>query len=99
MICNECGAELENNSGTCPSCGAPVPPDSDVDETAVFDEGAHPDGDAVAAVQLLPYHNWGVAKYLRIGDGPVMEATPPGDEAMDKLAACMRAYGLPVTIH
>ena len=56
-------------------------------------------GDAVAAVQLLPYHNWGVAKYLRIGDGPVMEATPPRDEAMEKLADCMRAYGLPVTIH
>ena len=50
MICNECGAELENNSGTCPSCGAPVPPDSDVDETAVFEEGADPDGDVVAAV-------------------------------------------------
>ena len=43
MICDECGAELENNSGTCPSCGAPVRPDSDVDEAVFFENGANPD--------------------------------------------------------
>ena len=43
MICDECGAELENTSGTCPSCGAPVRPDSDVDEAVFFENGANPD--------------------------------------------------------
>ena len=39
--------------------------------------------DAVTLVQLLPYHNMGVMKYLRISDKPVMEATPPTDEYMN----------------
>ena len=56
-------------------------------------------GDAVTVVQLLPYHNWGVSKYLRIGDGPVAEATPPSDEYMEKLKNCMSGYGLRVTVH
>ena len=56
-------------------------------------------GDAVTMVQLLPYHNWGVAKYLRISDEPVAEAVPPSDETMEKLKACVSSYGLPVTIH
>ena len=55
--------------------------------------------DAVTLVQLLPYHNWGISKYLRIGDGPVFEATPPSDEYMARLKDLMSGYGLPVTIH
>ena len=34
-------------------------------------------GDAVSVVQLLPYHNLGVMKYLRISDEKAVEATPP----------------------
>ena len=56
-------------------------------------------GDAVTVVQLLPYHNLGVTKYLRISDKPVAEATPPSDEQMQHLKALMEEYGLPVTIH
>ena len=56
-------------------------------------------GDAVTVVQLLPYHNLGVTKYLRISDKPVAEATPPSDSYMQKLKAIMEEYGLPVTIH
>ena len=56
-------------------------------------------GDAVTVVQLLPYHNLGVTKYLRISDKPVAEATPPSDEQMQRLKALMEEYGLPVTIH
>ena len=56
-------------------------------------------GDAVTLVQLLPYHNFGVSKYLRISDGPVFEAVPPSDEAMEKLKDIVSGYGLPVSIH
>ena len=56
-------------------------------------------GDAVDMVQLLPYHNLGVTKYMRISDGPVMEATPPTDEYMNYLKGVMEEYGLYVTIH
>ena len=56
-------------------------------------------GDAVTMIQLLPYHNLGVMKYLRISDEPVAEATPPSDEYMEKLKDIMSGYGLHVTIH
>lgn len=56
-------------------------------------------GDAVTLIQLLPYHNWGVMKYLRISDAPAMEAVPPSSEYMEQLKDCMSGYGLPVTIH
>ena len=56
-------------------------------------------GDAVSMIQLLPYHNWGTAKYLRISDAPVFEAAPPSDEHMEKLKTLIAGYGLPVTIH
>ena len=56
-------------------------------------------GDAVVSVQLLPYHNLGVMKYLRISDKPVAEATPPSDEYMEKLKNIVSEYGLHVMIH
>ncbi len=56
-------------------------------------------GDAVSMIQLLPYHNMGVMKYLRISDEPVAEATPPSDAKMQKLKGIMEEYGLKVTIH
>ena len=56
-------------------------------------------GEAVQMVQLLPYHNLGVMKYLRISDGKPMEATPPSEEKMAQLRDLMASYGLNVTIH
>ena len=56
-------------------------------------------GDAVEVVQLLPYHNMGVMKYLRISDGKPLEAVPPSDEKMEHLRDIMASYGLNVTIH
>ena len=56
-------------------------------------------GAAVDSIQLLPYHNLGVMKYLRISDQPVAEATPPSDEYMQKLKQEMEAFGLNVFIH
>ena len=56
-------------------------------------------GDAVTMVQLLPYHNLGVMKYLRISDEPVAEAAPPGDALMEKLKTIMEEYGLSMSIH
>lgn len=50
-------------------------------------------------IQLLPYHNLGVMKYLRISDKPVAEATPPSEEYMQKLKSIMEEYGLNVSIH
>ena len=55
--------------------------------------------DSVTLVQLLPYHNMGVMKYLRISDKPVLEATPPSDEYMEKLQKIFQEYDLPVQIH
>ncbi|MCF0121129.1 MAG: glycyl-radical enzyme activating protein, partial [Oscillospiraceae bacterium] len=55
--------------------------------------------DAVTIIQLLPYHNLGVMKYMRISDKPVAEATPPSDEYMEKLQHIMEEYGLDVQIH
>ena len=56
-------------------------------------------GEAVQVVQLLPYHNMGVMKYLRISDGKPLEAVPPSDEKMEKLKSIVASYGLNVTIH
>ena len=56
-------------------------------------------GDAVTVIQLLPYHNMGVMKYLRISDKPVAEATPPSDAYMKKLQGIMEEYGLSAQIH
>lgn len=56
-------------------------------------------GDAVTMIQLLPYHNLGVMKYLRISDKLVAEATPPSEEYMQKLKGIMEEYGLNVSIH
>ena len=50
-------------------------------------------------IQLLPYHNLGVMKYLRISDKPVAVATPPSEEYMQKLKGIMEEYGLNVSIH
>ena len=50
-------------------------------------------------IQLLPYHNLGVMKYLRISDKPVAEETPPSEEYMQKLKGIMEEYGLNVSIH
>lgn len=56
-------------------------------------------GDAVERVQLLPYHNLGVMKYLRISDTPVAEATPPSDEYMQMLKDIVSQYGIHTTVH
>ena len=76
-----------------------VPNEIILDNCRKIAEFCVPLGDAVTVIQLLPYHNLGVTKYLRISDKPVMEATPPTDEFMEKLKAIMEEYGLPVTIH
>ena len=70
--------------------------EENIRKTAEFCKGL---GDAVTMVQLLPYHNLGVMKYLRISDKPAMEATPPSDEYMQKLKKIMEEYELPVSIH
>ncbi|SFA82152.1 glycerol dehydratase, cobalamin-independent, small subunit [Acetitomaculum ruminis DSM 5522] len=70
--------------------------EENIRETAEFCQKL---GDAVEVIQLLPYHNLGVMKYLRISDEPVAEATPPSEEYMEKLKGIMESYGLPVTIH
>ena len=58
-------------------------------------------GDAVETVQLLPYHNLGVVKWERLGrKGPVLEATPPTEEAMQQRKAQLEAMGVKnVVIH
>jgi len=55
--------------------------------------------EGIEVIQLLPYHNLGVMKSLRISDELAFEATPPSEKYMDKLKAIMEEYDLPVTIH
>ena len=57
-------------------------------------------GDAVAIVQLLPYHNLGVMKYQRIDDSKVvLEAEPPSDEKICSIKKLLEDLGLLVTVH
>ena len=56
-------------------------------------------GSAVTMVQLLPYHNLGVSKHLRISDTSVAEATPPSEEKMEEIKALFEGFDIPVTIH
>ncbi|MBC3889572.1 glycyl-radical enzyme activating protein [Acetobacterium paludosum] len=57
-------------------------------------------GKAVTLVQILPYHNMGVAKYLRICDDPkVLEAEPPSEEKIQNLKKILECFALKVTVH
>lgn len=68
-----------------------------MEETARFCEEL---GDAVAYVQLLPYHTLGTAKYERLQtDEVVFEATPPTDTHMEEIARIFSDKGISVTIH
>ncbi len=55
--------------------------------------------EAVTTVQLLPYHNLGVSKHLRISDEVVQEAVPPSDEKMEFFKSIVMEYGLNAMIH
>jgi len=55
--------------------------------------------DAVTTVQLLPYHNLGVSKHLRISDEAVAEATPPSDEKMEHFKQIFLDCGLNAMVH
>ena len=55
--------------------------------------------DAVTVVQLLPYHNLGVSKHLRISDEIVFEATPPSDARMQEIKEIFVNHGIPAMIH
>lgn len=57
-------------------------------------------GHAVTVVQLLPYHNLGVAKYKRLDeDKVVLEAAPPSDKKIETLKAVFKDAGIEVTVH
>ncbi|MDR2610818.1 MAG: glycyl-radical enzyme activating protein [Clostridiales Family XIII bacterium] len=57
-------------------------------------------GDAVADMQLLPYHKLGSAKYARIGrQYPLTNVEPPPDKTMHEYLDLMLSYGLPAHIH
>ncbi|MBN2244002.1 MAG: glycyl-radical enzyme activating protein [Acidobacteria bacterium] len=71
--------------------------DESVRETGLFCRSL---GQAVTVVQLLPYHNLGAMKYLRLDDGrSVPEAEPPTEGKISILKALLQDLGLPVTVH
>ena len=80
----------------------PVIPDfndseENIRETGLFCRSL---GEAVAVIQLLPYHNLGVMKYQRIAEGQVvLEAEPPSDEKIRLIKGLLESLGLPVTVH
>ena len=55
--------------------------------------------DAVTVVQLLPYHNLGVSKHLRISDEIVFEAIPPSAARMEEIKEIFVEHGIPAMIH
>ena len=71
--------------------------DENIRRTAEF--CAELGNEAVTVVQLLPYHNLGVTKHLRISDEIVHEAVPPSDEKMQHFKEIVESYGLNVMIH
>ncbi|MDP7396701.1 MAG: glycyl-radical enzyme activating protein [Roseibacillus sp.] len=51
----------------------------------------------ITRVELLPYHNLGESKYVRLGmEYQLNELPPPDKEQMDEIAAWMRSSGLAV---
>ena len=70
--------------------------EENIRKTAEFCESL---GESVELIQLLPYHNLGVSKYLRISDRKVLEATPPSDQHMERIKQILEEYGLRVRIH
>jgi pyruvate formate lyase activating enzyme len=80
----------------------PVIPDFNDSEESMRNTGmfCRSLGEAVTVIQLLPYHNLGVMKYLRIDDRKaVLEAEPPSDAAIRSLKELLESLGLPVTVH
>ncbi len=73
--------------------------DSDENITKTAEFCASLGNEAVTVVQLLPYHNLGVTKHLRISDEAVAEAVPPSDEKMEHFKEIMLSYGLNAMIH
>jgi pyruvate formate lyase activating enzyme len=57
-------------------------------------------GDAITVIQMLPYHNMGAMKYLRIDNrNVVLEAEPPSDHKINILKKLLEGQGLLVTVH
>ncbi len=57
-------------------------------------------GQAVAGVQVLPYHSMGVPKWERIRrEGPVLEAALPSEERIEAVKSILEEYGLLVQVH
>jgi pyruvate formate lyase activating enzyme len=101
------GLILENasriaNEGAKIQVRIPVIPDFNDSEESIREIGMFCKslGEAVTVIQLLPYHNLGVMKYLRIDDSKkVLEAEPPSDEHIRSLKELLEGLGLPVTVH
>jgi pyruvate formate lyase activating enzyme len=53
----------------------------------------------VLRLELLPYHNYGLAKYSRLGcEYRLTDTKPPTAELMEELAVAARAFGVEVQI-
>ena len=53
----------------------------------------------VKQVDLLPYHRYGVGKYIRLAlDYPLGDLPEHTDEQIEELRSCIDAYGIPITI-
>lgn len=70
--------------------------EDNIRKTAVFCKEL---GDSVEQVQLLPYHNLGIAKYARISDKKVMKAVPPCQKKMEDLKVIVEEYGIKVMLN
>lgn len=54
---------------------------------------------AITAIQLLPFHNLGDAKYPRIGRTDIFSVPPVPEERIERCKDIISSYGLSVTVH
>jgi len=52
----------------------------------------------IERVDLLPYHKYGIVKYIELGKTYELDVKPPTEERMDSIRRTLESFGLPAHI-